>query len=818
MKNLTLKRFVFLLPFILSAVTVRAQIAKPQISVSGSLIDEKNKPVDFAAISLLRMPDSTIVKGTLTSETGVFAISNIAAGTYVIRASNIGYHTLTSEPFLLSESSSVTIPPLKMSVATQTLNVVTISASRPLIERKSDRTIMNVANSVLASGNSGLEILARAPGVTLDKDDNISLKGKRGVTVMLNDKLTYLSPAQLTSLLRSTDGNTIQSIEIISNPSAKYDAAGNSGIINIKLKKNHQAGTNGTVTIGTAYGRRWYDDNTFSLNHKEDAFNIFATFSHNDNKLFRDINTRRIVTDDSGIKTYFNQESTFPATNHNNSYQFGADYDMNKRNNVGFLVNGYFNSEFDDNLSTTYIGAKPGEVDSYQITTAQIPQTYRNFSVNLNDKFKVDTTGQELTVDFDYSKINNNADAQYNTGFFLPGGSAMSAPAILKNQLPSVITIHAAKLDYVYPLANKLKLEIGAKYSNVKTDNDLQAQKQINGNYVNDATLTNHFVYTEKLEAAYLNLNKSFEKTTVQLGLRSEHTDSQGELYTQNQVVHRGYLDFFPSVFINHTIDEKNEIGISYGRRIDRPNYEDLNPFIYYIDSYTSGKGNPFLNPQYSNNFELNYTYNKTINLSIGYSQTSDVITQLLLTDPVTKAVVFTSQNLQKQSNYNVNASSPFTITKWWTGDINATAFYVATKSNSLLGGNLNNGKVSYLGQLTQSFQLDNGTKAEFMMKYESASIYGIDLIKSHYSNDVGISHTFSDKRSNLKFSVSDVFNTRREDLTSRYQTNDIEIRGKFETRIARLTFTYNFGSSQIKRREHVSGTDDIKGRVKGAN
>ena len=818
MKNFTLKHFVFLLLFILSAVTAGAQSVKPQISVTGSLINEKSKPVDFATISLLRMPDSTIVKGTLTSETGIFTLTNITAGNYVIKASNIGYQALTSESFLISGSTPVTIPPLKMYIATQTLNIVAISASRPLIERKRDRTIMNVANSVLASGNSALEILARAPGVTLDKDDNISLKGKQGVTVMLNDKLTYLSPAQLSSLLRSTDGNTIQSIEIITNPSAKYDAAGNSGIVNIKLKKNHQAGTNGTVTVGTAYGRYWNDNTTFSLNHKEDAFNIFATFSHNDSKRFRDINTRRTVTDTSGINTYFNQVAKFPVANHNNSYQFGADYDMSKRNNVGFLVNGYFNSEFDDNLSTTYIGAKPGQVDSYQITTAQIPQTYRNLAVNLNDKFKVDTAGQELTVDFDYSKINNNANAQYNTGFFLPDGSAMSAPALLRNQLPSVITIHAAKLDYVYPLANKFKLEIGAKYSDVKTDNDLQAQKQVNGNYVNDTTLTNHFVYTEKIAAAYLNLNKSFEKTTIQIGLRSEHTDSKGELYTQDQVVHRSYLDFFPGVFINQTINEKNEIGISYGRRIDRPNYEDLNPFIYYIDSYTSGKGNPFLNPQYSNNFEVNYTYNKTINLSIGYSKTSDVITQLLLTDPVTKAVVFTSKNLQKQSNYNVNASSPFTITKWWTGDINATAFYVATKSNFLLGGNLNNGKVSYLGQLTQNFQLGKDTRAEFMTKYESSSIYGIDLIKYHYSNDAGISHTFSDKKSNLKFSVSDLFNTLRQDLTSKYQTNDIDIRGKFESRIARLTFTYNFGSSLIKRPGHVSGADDIKGRVKGAN
>ena len=189
------------------------------------------------------------------------------------------------------------------------LNTVSITAAKPLIEHKIDRTVMNVENSVLAAGNSAMDILERAPGVSVDKDDNISLKGKQGVTVMINDKLTYLTAAQLATLLRSTDGNTIQSIEIITNPSAKYDAAGNSGIINIKLKKNKQTGTNGSVTLGAGYGAYWKDNETLQLNHKEGNLNVFGTFSHNDNKRIQDIDIKRIITDTAGNRTYFNQFS-----------------------------------------------------------------------------------------------------------------------------------------------------------------------------------------------------------------------------------------------------------------------------------------------------------------------------------------------------------------------------------------------------------------------------------------------------------------------------------------------------------------------------
>ncbi|HTE01042.1 MAG TPA: outer membrane beta-barrel family protein [Mucilaginibacter sp.] len=816
-----IRKIYYTLLLIIAATSITfAQTATQSARVSGSLLDEQGKPMMYATTSLLNAKDSSIVKGAISNESGVYTFEHIKTGRYIIKASTVGYEKAISQPFTVTESSpSVTLPQLKLQPNTRSLGAVSITAAKPLIERRSDRTIMNIENSVLAAGNSAMDILERAPGVTIDKDDNISLKGKQGVTVMINDKLTYLSAAQLATLLRSTDGTTIQSIEIITNPSAKYDAAGNSGIINIKLKKNKSVGTNGSVTLGTGYGAHWRDNETLQLNHKEGKLNVFGTFSHDDRQRDHNLDIKRVVTDSIGGKTYFNQFSSMPQVNHNNSYRLGADYELTSKNTIGFLVNGYFNAENANNTNKTFIGTQPTTVDTYQTTLSQINQSYKNFALNLNDRFEIDTTGQALSVDLDYSKFKNNTHAQYNSYFYLPNGSTAGDPVFLRNQTPSTIDIRTAKVDYTYPINKTLKLEAGAKFSSVKTDNDLQAQTLAsNGEYQNDTTRTNRFIYDEKIDAAYINLSKDFKKTSIQAGLRGEYTSSMGNLITTKQVVNRSYFDLFPSIFINHTFNDKHELGFNYSRRIDRPGYDDLNPFIYYLDQYTYSKGNPFLNPQYTNNFELNYTYNKTINVSLGYSLTTDVITELILTDPATKATFETHQNLQTQTSYNINVNSPFTINKWWSGNANVNAFYLGFKSDSLLGASLKNGQFAYQLKLMNTFQVAKGYKAELMGNYQSALTYGIFHIKPQYSVDAGISHSFAEKRANIKLSVSDIFNTRRNDLTSNYQTNDLDIRQKNESRITRLTFTYNFGSTKLKMRQHQSGADDLKGRVKGAN
>jgi len=807
--------YILLLLFI-STGAVFAQTSQLAAKISGALLDENGKPMDYATVSLLKARDSSIVKGTLSSETGKYTFDHVNSGAYIIKATVVGYQAATKMLTVTDSSPNLIVPALKMLPGTQTLNTVSIAASKPLIEHKIDRTIMNVENSVLAAGNTAMDILERAPGVSVDKDDNISLKGKQGVTVMINDKLTYLTSAQLATLLRSTDGTTIQSIEIITNPSAKYDAAGNSGIINIKLKKNKQAGTNGTVTAGTGYGAYGKDNENLTINHKEGNLNIFGSFSHNDNKRIQNIGIKRIIPDSAGAPTYFSQSSPLIETDNNNSYRLGADYDLSSKNTLGFVASGYFNGEQDDIDDRTYIGPNFNQVDSSLRTVSAVHQTYHNIAFNLNDTYKIDTAGQELSADLDYSQFKNNSVAQYVTDFYLPDGSIQHPEAFLGNLTPSVINIRTGKVDYTKPLTKSLKFESGLKFSDVKTDNNLTEKTEATDPYVS----TNHFIYDEKIDAGYLNLNKDFKGYSVQAGLRAEYTSSTANGDSANivSVIPRHYLDFFPSLFIDHTINDKNEINFSYSRRIDRPQYDNLNPFVFHLDPYTYQKGNPYLKPQYTNNFEFNYTYNKNITLTLGYSKTTDVITELPGTDPATKISFVTQENLQVQNSYNVNIYAPYTIAKWWEGNVNATGFYLGFISNGLEGGNLNRGQAAYNIRTTQTFRLLKGFKAELTANYQSALTYGLFYVKPRYSIDAGISRSFADKKLNVKLSVSDIFNTLTNDVTSNYQSTNLDITQKRESRITRLTLTYNFGNNKIKAREHQSGADDEKSRVKGNN
>ena len=817
MKSISTKILYITLALVCFISTVFAQTTSSQGKISGTLQDMQGKPMDYASVSLLKAKDSTAITGTLSTEAGTYTFDHIKKDTYIIKVTEVGYEAVVSAPFTISDAiKSVTLPILKMKATSSQLNTVTVTATKPVIERLPDRMVMNVAGSVLAAGNTAMDILERAPGVSVDKDDNISLKGKQGVTVMINDKLTYLSTAQLAALLRGTDGNTIQSIEIITNPSAKYDAAGNSGIINIKLKKNKLAGTNGSVSVGGGVGTYVKNDESFNINHKQGGLNVYAGFSRGDNPQGRIIDINRTVIDTNKVPTYFKQQSFMPSAYHYNNYNIGADYETSSKNTLGFAVNGYFNYDNQSNTNNTYISSTPnGAPDSSQTTLSQVNQSYKDVTIDLNDTYKIDTLGQELSFDVDYSKFSNNGNAFYNT-FYAPYQGVTEPPVYLLNQTPSSIKIFAAKVDYAKPLTKSLKFETGAKFSDVKTDNDLEAQlKDTTGNYVNDTAQTNRFIYDEKIAAAYVNFTKTYKNTSVEVGLRAEYTTSMGDLVTNDSVVNRKYLNLFPSFFLNHTFNDKNELDFSYSRRIDRPDYSDLNPFVYYLDQYTYSEGNPFLRPQYTNNFELDYTYNKSINLSFSYSHTTDAIQQIILTNVVQKASYETHLNFQSEDAYNISLNAPFTFTKWWSGNLDVNGYYLAYKADTLLGGNLNQGRVAYDAKLTQTFMFA-GFKAELFGRYNSALTDGIYQIHARYQVDAGISHQFDDKKLNIKFSVSDIFDTRRNDLDINYQDDIISIRQKPESRIARLTISYNFGNSSIKKREHKSALEEESQRAGG--
>lgn len=787
-------------------------------AISGTVIDKDKKAMDYATVSLLLAKDSSLVKGTLTDENGKFEISPLANGKYILSATMVGYKKVYSKAFIVDETlNDLVLEPLQLTPVSQQLNEVSVLSQKPLIEHKIDKTVLNVENSTLAAGNSALEILEKAPGITVDKDDKISLRGKQGVTVMIDGKPTYLSQTELANLLRSTEGNAIQSIEIISNPSAKYDAAGNSGIINIKLKKNRANGTNGNLTLGTGYGTFYKANAGITLNHRKNKVNFFGNYNYSNNKSANNLNIDRISNLEN--PTYFNQLSEFEWVNKNNNFKTGIDYFISEKNTLGLMVTGYLNGGNETNHNNTVIGRTQHQTDSSLLVLSDNVRKFNSLSYSINYKSTIDTLGKELTMDLDYSRFSGNQKFDYDNYFYTPTGQDRKPAVFYKNAMPSVIDIQSVKADYTHPFSKSLKMEAGLKSSWVKTDNDFQFKIKENASWANDPLRSNQFIYNENINAAYLNISKEFKTTHIQLGLRAEQTNSKGDLITNNQMVKRHYLNLFPSVFIKQPLSANHELGFSYSRRIDRPSYEDLNPFVYFLDEYTYNKGNAFLNPQYTNSYEIVYIYKKVYTATVNYSRTNDVITEVLLPDTAKKALYQTNENLARQASYSLNLDAPVKFVKWWNVNNNLNVFYLGFRTPNLLGKEFKSGKVAFQFNSNHNFMINKTLGAELTGKYESPLVYGTyNILKPRYSVDFGVNKSFADKKANLKLAVSDIFNTRSQHISSLIPGVNYRIDQKHESRVFRLTFTYRLGSNDITPSRRNTGAEDEKSRIKSGN
>jgi hypothetical protein len=691
--------------------------------------------------------------------------------------------------------------------STQQLNEVSIVKKKQLVERKNDKTILNIASSSLATGNTAFEILSRAPGVTISQEGNISLRGKSGVSVLINGKLTYLSAEQLKNFLRNTNASAIETIELIHNPSTKYDAAGSGGIINIKLKKNENYGTNVNVLVAGGYGAHYKSNGGIDFNHRNQKLNVFGNVDYSNNKNFEDLNLTR-SNQLGSERTYFNQFGSDIYHRENKSYKVGVAYELNAKNGLELLLNGYDQHASTRTANTTLIG------NDSSIKAANTGMSkYRNQTYSLNYKLAIDSVDHELTVSTDYATFLNTNNSNYVNNFYDHTGAIFKPPYIFRNATPTHIKIWSGKADYMHAFNEQTKLETGIKRSYVSTSNSLIQENLLNNVWVNDETNSNNFNYKEVINAAYVNLQHKFKELTLQVGLRAELTHSKdGE-------IKRNYIDFFPNINLSKVVNEVHGFGLSYSKRIDRPDYEALNPFVYFADIYTYSQGNPYLNPQYTNALDFTYHYQDQWNVSLGYSHTKDVITTTLMSDPVKKTLFILEQNLASQRNYNLNIGAPVSITKWWESDNEVTLYYTKFKSPNLMGVPFSSGKMSFIINNTQTFRINKSLNAEASFDYHSAQVYGTYAVKPLYGIDLGLSKSFSDNRTVLKLAVNDVFNQRVAKVSSAITSQDYRLYQKEESRMFRLSFSYNFGRNTIKAaKERSKSSDDEQSRVKRGN
>jgi iron complex outermembrane receptor protein len=802
---------VFLFFITLSFISAKAQ------QVNGIAQDEQGKPLAGSSITLKKSKDSSVVKTGISSSTGNYAFTDIPAGHYFISISHVGYTSRNSLVFETKGEALTHAPAITLTSVPANLKEVVVISNKPPVEVKADKIILNVESSINAVGQDALELLRKSPGVAVDKDNNLSLSGKNGVQVFIDGKPSPLSGTDLSEYLKTIQSASIESIEIISNPSARYEAAGNAGIINIKLKKNKSFGTNGSVNAGYNIGTYSKYNAGFSLNHRDKDINVYGNYSYNNNPV-----EYFSVLHREQLDTLFDQHSTIRNKINSHNFKAGLDYFINKKSTIGLMVSGTLAGTTVNTNSTTPISYIPtGEPD--RVLVADNRSSGRRDNVNMNGNYRyADISGHELTADADYGIYRINSDQLQPNRYYDPSGKPLDS--IIYNMVaPSNINIYSLKSDYEQNFM-KGRLGLGFKVSYVTSGNDFSQYDVLAGNKIMDTLHSNNFNYKENINAVYANYNRTAKGWVIQAGLRIENTNARGvstgyKLENANYTGYdsgfdRHYVDFFPSGALTYNRNPMKQWTLNYSRRIDRPAYQDLNPFEFKLDEYTFQKGNTQLRPQYTNSVGLTYMYKFKLTTTLNYSHVKDVFTQLV--DTVDKSKAFlTKKNLATQDIASLNISYPFEY-KWYSLFANVNTFYSLYQANFGTGRTVNVNVFSCNVNAQQSVRFGKGWTGEVSGFYSSPSIWqGTFTTRAMWSMDGGISKTVLKGQGTLKASVSDIFNTLHWTATSRFAGQYILTNGSFESRQLKLYFTWRFGNTQVKAaRQHKTGAEEENKRV----
>jgi iron complex outermembrane receptor protein len=640
-----------------------AQTAYAPHSFLLTIVNGAMQPVDGATVKLFN--DKTQLKAAVTNIKGAAAFTGLKAGDYTFTVSYTGYKTQTSKVYHIPAHTHDT---LTIQPANTSLQEVSITARTPVIQQQRGKVVVDVAASVTNAGSTVLEVLEKSPGVTVDKNGGISLQGKPGVLVMIDDKPTYLSGADLNNLLTSMSSTQVAQIELIANPTAKYDASGNAGIINIKTKKNKVKGFNGSFTTSLGQGHYPKSVNSLILNYRQGKINIFFNYSLNYVKYYTDLYALRKYYDANGTLTAaLNQKSFLPGTNLNNTIKTGLDYSVTDKTTIGFVLTGSgIHRKGSNNAIATWLNPA-NTVDSAIATTNSSTNRFKNGAVNVNARHAI-SVKQDLAVDIDYLYYNIPVEQTFKNELLAPGGYQEFS----KGSIPTVINIGSGKADYTLKMKKDATFQLGWKSSFTNTDNLASYQNLVNNQWLQDNTKTNHFIYKEKINAAYTSIEKKLDKVTAQAGLRYEHTGYDahqlGNAVQPDSSFSRRYGQFFPSGYISYQADSANSFTLTAGRRIDRPAFQNLNPFYFIINKYTYNTGNPFLLPQFSWNFELSHQYKNLLTTSVSYSSIKNYFSQIFLSDPGDDAILlYTQGNVGR--TYNLGLSSALVVQpfNWWS-------------------------------------------------------------------------------------------------------------------------------------------------------
>lgn len=778
-------------------------------SLSGTLKDQKEESLPFATVAVLKLPDSTVVTGTTTEMDGTFEMQPPQKGNYLLRFSAIGFRSRFTEPFkVVSPEFEKNFGAITMEEETMMLNEVMIQTWRPRIKVESGKMVMQVEGTAIAAGSTAYEMLSRAPGVSVGQSGEFSINGQSGVSVMIDGKMSYLSPAELQTLLESMPAENIEEIEVIHNPSAKYDAEGTAGILNIKLKENNMSGLNASIYGGVQFIRQTLYSGGANLSYKGGRWNSFLNLDISERGLVRDQQTLRTFPGTAEFSQYAQEglqirEDLVP------SVQAGTEYEFNEDHSISAMANVIYRDR-EMYWNTLSVLGNPSE-DFLQIRADnRVEDIYRNAQFNLHYEGELDTLGTLISADLNFARLNSEDYSYFENEYFFFENDEKDLE-LLENRSFSDFDIYAAQVDLIKPFSESFKIESGVKASKVVSRSVLDFYEVQGEERIFDPEKSDNFKYEEEIYAAYLIASNRFNETwSLQAGLRAEKTVGEGYSVNLDERSNREYLEFFPNITLEQRVRDNYRLSYSYSKRIDRPDYSYFNPVIFYLDPYSYVVGNPDLRSQIATNYKVSQTFFDRYNLLLSYEYVKDFRAELPTVDPVSGETIFTTRNFDYSRSFGATIIAPFELASFW--NVNNTLVLNQEKYEvGLDGEQFTNDNFFYLFQTNHQVNLPWDLKLEMNATLRGPVAYGVYNIGTQYWVDAGLKKSFFDDRLDLTISATDIFEGQKMDIDAAFLGNTIQINQYFNQRSVSINLRYNLSSAKVKSAARSTDLEELE-------
>ncbi len=804
--------------FLCSVLLLVSSFSFAQRSITGKIQSTDGQPLAFANVLLLNAKDSSMAKGAVANEAGLFTFEGIKTGQYLVTASMVGYRNAYSAPFSLKDAVGThQLAALTATALEKQLNEVKVIAQKPIFEQQLGKLVINPSAMMTAAGGSVLDVLERSPGVRVDRQNgNIALGGKAGVMVMLNGKLSRLPLETLVQMLNGMNSDNVETIELITNPSAQYDAEGNAGLINIVLKRKQGEGTNSSFSLMAGYGRFAKSNGSFSINHNQGRLSLFANTSYNYDRGWFDFLPIRNQPVQGAIWRNEQYSDRYPI-NKSADFRIGADISLTKRTVLSTQVQGLLNKRdvISYNYSNTRIAGQSQPFTASELTWIE-DTPWQNWGASLGLSH---TTARQhtLTIDADYQSYENNGLNTFDITQFMTTDPSVLPVKSMKTTKETDIRFGVLRADYAHPLGKKWKMESGFKINLSHIDNALGVERNIDGILTIDPDLTSKALFRETIGAAYANFTgKLGPKTDFQGGLRAENTHTNIQSADGKPLLDRRYLNLFPSASLKHQIGKLHTLNVAYSRRLTRPVFTELIPNFYITDPNTYYVGNIALKPAYNSSLRAGYAFKGAYFFWLGYGRERDVINKHQpVTYPGRPELIHITQNFDRSDVVSVEVTFPLTLASWWKVQNNLAGYYRSSKSQFDIGpfsqriyyGNVNS---------VHTFNLGNHWTAELNALYLPLIPAGVMNLRSRTNVTAGIQKVLPNNKGTLRLNISDIFwtNSLRWYTTFSTQQFDFQAKMKFEPRIVKLTYSRSFGNQKVKTTRQRRGAEEERGRV----